>query len=469
MKQGIAAGAQVRVRNEDWIVTGLRGSGVPGSPQIVHVRGTSELVDGVEASFDDTIDKIEPVDPSTTQVVRDDSDGYAASRLFIEGIARRTPIGAGDPTLVTGHATLVDRLGYQQIPVAKALGMLRPRILIGDAVGLGKTVEVAMLLNELAARGAADRVLVAVPAAILEQVQHELWCRTGFPLVRLDTVGIQRMRRRIPTGRNPFAYFKRVIVSIDTIKQNRYAHHLDTARWDVVWIDECHSVINRAAKRSEVARLLARRSDGFILTSATPHSGDPESFAELIGLLDPTAIADPTDYTVDDIGRLFERRHRHSPEVAGEVADVWAERHEPEVIAVTPRPEEEAIFAELTDTWLAKGAAKALGAPRLFGWTLFKAALSSPTALHQTATNRLDPARERKNPLSDAETAALNRLLAIAEEAVDAGTTAKFDRLAEELAGNGVTTDGDGRAVIFSERVDTLEWLADEFEAAGCG
>lgn len=463
----IAAGAQVRVRGQDWLVTGIQGSGFPGSPRIIDVRGVSELVKGTEASFDDTLDRIEPVDPAATRLVADESAGFIQSRLFIESIARRIPVGSGDATLRTGHATLVDRLAYQQVPVAKALAMLRPRILIGDAVGLGKTVEVAMLLNELAARGAASRVLVAVPQAILEQVQHELWCRTGFPLVRLDTAGIQRMRRQIPAGRNPFSYFKRVIVSIDTIKRDDYTHLLDKSRWDVVWIDECHGVINRSAQRSKVAQMLARRSDGFILTSATPHSGNPESFAELISLLDPTAIADPSDYEAADIAHLFVRRHRHSSEVAAEVSEQWKERHEPEVVPVTPSPAEEAIFTELTDTWLSAGSGAALDTPRLFPWTLFKSALSSPIALRETAMARLDPDRPRKKPISDNEDVALRRLVAITDQAIDEGDTAKFARLTDELAGHGVTVKGKGRAVIFSERVPTLEWLAERFTAAG--
>jgi superfamily II DNA or RNA helicase len=122
---------------------------------------------------------------------------------------------------------------------------------------------VASLLNELAARGAANRVLVVVPQAILEQVQHELWCRTGFPLVRLDTPGIQRMRAKIPAGQNPFAYFHRVIVSIDTIKQpGRYRPFLEQVDWDVVWIDECHSLINRSSQNSELAQVLAAGPTG---------------------------------------------------------------------------------------------------------------------------------------------------------------------------------------------------------------
>jgi superfamily II DNA or RNA helicase len=82
---------------------------------------------------------------------------------------------------------LVDPLTYQRQAVAQALSPanLRPRLLIADAVGLGKTLEIGMILSELARRGRADRILVVTPRHVLDQMQHELWTRFALPLVRL--------------------------------------------------------------------------------------------------------------------------------------------------------------------------------------------------------------------------------------------------------------------------------------------
>ena len=118
-------------------------------------------------------------------------------------------------------------MNYQLRPAALALQNLRPRILVADAVGLGKTLEIGILLAELIRRGRGERICVVTPRAVLEQFQRELWTRFAIPLVRLDSDGIQKIRQELPATRNPFTYYKRVIVSIDTLKNPaRYRHHL---------------------------------------------------------------------------------------------------------------------------------------------------------------------------------------------------------------------------------------------------
>ena len=95
-----------------------------------------------------------------------------------------------------------------------------------------------MILAELVRRGRGDRMLVVTPQHILEQFQRELWTRFSIPLVRLDSVGLERIQREIPAGRNPFTYFKRIIISIDTLKRvAEYEHHLHSIWWDAVVID----------------------------------------------------------------------------------------------------------------------------------------------------------------------------------------------------------------------------------------
>ncbi|GAA4785571.1 DEAD/DEAH box helicase [Actinomycetospora chlora] len=457
---GFAAGGAVVVRDEEWIVSSCERA---GEGWRLRCTGSSELVRGTTATFFTGLDEIEPLDPAAAELVQDDSPRFRRSRLWVEAVLRKTPVPLHEPGLTISHDMLLDPLDYQRQAVATALDAqrLRPRLLIADAVGLGKTLEIGMILAELARRGRAERVLVVTPRHVLEQMQYELWTRFALPLVRLDSEGIQKVRQQLPASRNPFTYFPRVIVSIDTLKSARYRAHLERHHWDAVVIDESHNVTNAAAQRSELAQVLARQTDALILASATPHNGRAESFAGLINLLDPTAIVDPADYDVRDIRHLFVRRHRHSPDVAREVGHMWAERPEPEVLSVKATPGEDAVATELSTTWLHPGSGGSPitgGGRQLFPWTLAKAFLSSPAAFAETVENR-QKTLAQKGETHTLEGQALARLAALADEVTG---SAKLDALVAHLERIGVGKGRDNRVVLFSERVVTLHWLRRE-------
>ena len=96
--------------------------------------------------------------------------------------------------------------------------------------------------------------------------------------------------------------------------------------WDAVVIDESHNLIGESSLRNKLARRLAPHTDALLLASATPHNGDAESFAELISMLDPAAIADKRQYEPKDIEHLYIRRTKISPEVTNEIGGKWRER-----------------------------------------------------------------------------------------------------------------------------------------------
>ena len=454
----IAAGERIVVRDEEWLVRAVRNTERDGVR--VEVTGVSSLVRDQDAVFFGSLDTIDRLDPKDGTLVADDSAGFRRSRLWLESVRRGSPVPASETRITVGHRGLLDRMDYQLRPAAQALQNLRPRILIGDAVGLGKTLEIGILLSELIRRGRGERILVVTPRAVLEQFQRELWTRFAIPLIRLDSSGIQKVRRDLPSSRNPFSYYKRVIVSIDTLKNPaRYKHHLKNQKWDAVVIDECHNLINRGTQNNELAKLLAAQTDALILASATPHNGKPESFAELVHLLDPTAIVDRTDYSAKHIAHLYVRRHRNSPDVKLDVAHKWKERHQPSVIEVVPTPAELDVLHELEHTWLhPKRESVVTGQGRqLFPWTLFKAFLSSPKALRSSIERRLGTIGDATAP----ESKALRRLDDLAEKA-DASGSSKLDRLVEHLRSIGIAKASETRVVVFSERIDTLLWLQEE-------
>lgn len=447
----IAPGSLVVVRDEEWLVTQVSRN---RDGLLLTVEGLSELVAGTTAQFSSGLDTIDVADPSMTKVVADGSPGYRRARLWLEATLRKTPLPIGDPTLAVADQMLLDTLEYQRTAVRKALDpeILRPRILLADAVGLGKTLEIGMILAELARRGRGDRILIVTPRHVLEQMQQEMWTRFALPFVRLDSLGIQQVRRRLPASRNPFSVYKRAIISIDTLKNDRYLAHLRKHRWDAVVIDESHNITGSATQNNRLATVLAPQTDALILASATPHNGRTTSFAELMRLLEPTSVGPDGEIDHADVKRLVVRRHRHSPEVAEVVGADWAERLEPANRLVGASAEEDEIAEELAAHWLYDSTGRK-GGEALFGWTLAKAFLSSPAALAESCRKRL----ARTEDLRTADRDSLMHLLELAAKAQT--NSGKYAGLVEQLDRIGIRKDSSERVVIFAERVATLHWL----------
>ena len=465
----VAPGSVVRVRDEDWLVTRVS---MTSDGTLVTVQGLSELVRDTTAQFFAGIDRIVPVDPRRTRVIADTSIRHRLSRLWLEATLRKTALPASSTDLAVVGDVLADPLAYQLTAVRQALdpANLRPRILLADTVGLGKTLEIGMILAELVRRGRGDRILIVTPRHVLEQMQHEMWSRFALPFVRLDSVGIQRVRRSVPASRNPFSVFHRAIISIDTLKSDRYLNHLRKQRWDAVVIDESHNVTNKGTLNNRLADILARQTDALILASATPHNGDPKSFAELIRLLEPTAVRADGNLDEEAVRRLVIRRHRHSDEVRDVVGGRWKERLTPVNRLVAPSPAEDAVAGELSRTWLHRADDAAPPGGRkagsrgdaLFAWTLAKSFLSSPSALIQTIDERLR--RRGSRAAGSGATSTEHRALThLRELAVEANTTAsgKYQALLAELRRIGISRSSSERVVVFAERIATLTWLAE--------
>ena len=477
-----APGARVVIRDAEWLVKKVDSTSSGGHS--IHAVGISELVKDREAIFLTEIDKsVEVLDPAVTKLVPDDSPHYRNSLLYIESLLRQTPPTdpPSDEKLYIGHKAAMDLVNYQLDPAIQALRQPRQRILMADAVGLGKTIEAGVLMSELIRRGRGKRILVVALKSMLTQFQKEIWARFAIPLVRLDSLGIQRVRHQIPSNHNPFYYFDRAIISIDTLKQDsEYRPYIENCNWDIIVIDEAQNVAERGTHslRSQLATLLASRSDTLIMLSATPHDGRKRSFASLMNMLNPTAIANPDDYGPDDIKGLFIRRFKH--DIQHQVKTAFMER----TIFRAPAqasPVEEAAFDYFTEMTFSRLDQRRT-AGKLFKTTLEKSLFSSPAACIQTAENRIkrleagaaSDAQPPGSPSeeSDAAAAAVEHDVALLRglvqqlEAVQPGDFSKYQKLLAVLRDRRhefgwKSNNPADRLVIFTERIKTLEFLQD--------
>ena len=466
----VAPGNRVVVRDAEWLVTGTRS--VRNGHQILECVGLSEIVKDDQSIFLTELEEdIAVLDPGQTRLVPDDSSNYAKSRLYLETLFRNSAPSGNE--ILVGHKGAMDVVDYQLEPTRQALSVPRVRLLIADAVGLGKTIEAGILLSELMQRGRAKRILVVAVKSMLTQFQKELWARFTIPLVRLDSEGIQKIRRDLPSNYNPFSYYDRTIVSMDTLKRDAdYRFWIEQSRWDVVVIDEAHNVAKRGsgAMRHRLADRLADRCDSMILLSATPHDGRPESFASLMNMLNPTAISDVHSYTKDDIKGLFIRRHKH--DIRHQVLNQFQDRTIRAVHVPATDGEERAFDAflrlDLESDRRVRESSQARGGRILFKTQIEKALFSSIPACVDTIRNRIKRLQDGTGVLDYPKE--INSLEDFAHQLglVSPENTAKYRKLLAMLKGDDqdfswrLKDSVRDRVVIFTERIHTMRWLAEQ-------
>lgn len=460
-EQNYAPGMRVVIRDAEWRIRRADNSGDGG--HLLICDGISELVRGKEGLFLTGLEEnIEILDPAKTKLVEDDSANYQASQLYIESqLRQRVPT---DNLVHFGHNAAMDSMPFQLDPTRMALAQPRQRILIADAVGLGKTLEAGILVSELIRRGRGKRILVLAVKSMLTQFQKEFWSRFAIPLTRLDSAGLQKVRNRIPTNHNPFHYFDKTIISIDTLKQDiEYRHHLENAWWDIIVIDEAHNVAERGTSslRSKLAKLLAGRSDTLIMLSATPHDGKAESFASLMNMLDPTAIANPKEYEYADFADKNLVVRRFKKDVKDQMAGEFPER-EIKALRREATPAEEEVYRRLLESKFRDDDEEDASANKghLFKITLEKALFSSPMACASVVANRLKRLESRKEINSQSQINELHSLL-LALNNVDANQFRKYQLLLETIRNDlkWKANNTDDRLVIFTESIKTLEFL----------
>lgn len=160
---------------------------------------------------------------------------------------------------------------------------LRPRFLLADEVGLGKTIEAGLIMKELVLRKGMKRILVCVPAPLGVQWQQEMRSKFNEEFTILNRANFYQIAEN-------WNRHTRIITSIDFIKNPRYADDVLRMRWDIVVFDEAHRLrrdYNKITKAYAFAERISHKCDALLLLSATPFRGKIEELYYLVHLLDP--------------------------------------------------------------------------------------------------------------------------------------------------------------------------------------
>ncbi|MBI5525670.1 MAG: DEAD/DEAH box helicase [Deltaproteobacteria bacterium] len=215
---------------------------------------------------------------------------------------------------------------YQLDPVVRALQMPRVNLLVADDVGLGKSVESGLVVQELMLRHRARTVLVVCPAALQIHWKTILWEKFGLEFRIVDAELIKWLRRRRGVHVNPWNHFPRLITSIDYIKRDRpfrlFRETLPAKgqpsfprHYDVLIVDEAHNVapsgMGRYAidsQRTQVIREITPHFEHKLFLTATPHSGFTEAFTALLELIDDQRFHRGLHFDKEQLAAVMVRR-----------------------------------------------------------------------------------------------------------------------------------------------------------------
>ncbi len=303
---------------------------------------------------------------------------------------------------------------YQFAPIGRMLNLPRPCLLIADDVGLGKTIEAGICLQELIARGRGKRILLIVPPGLIPQWQDEMLEKFGLEFHAIDNASsLERAQTSLSEGVKPWAFLDRVITSVEYLKKQEVMVNALETPWDAIVVDEAHYLAESGTPRNPYttarARLGRRLRDAgwaLILLTATPHNGYRHSFRSLLEIVAPTdaTFEGDTEIIRRRVSRAMIRRLKsqvYKTDENGARVPAFQPREPIRQIRVENLSDVEKEIFRKVSSYCAKTAKAAEGTEEseLVGFAMQiikKRMLSCRAALKQTVRNRLDALGSRQ-------------------------------------------------------------------------
>ncbi|WFE24391.1 DISARM system SNF2-like helicase DrmD [Solwaraspora sp. WMMD937] len=329
-----AEGQLVTVRNRRWVAAQVvRGEVASADPQVFTGQAPHlvQLISVEDDARDEELRVVWELEPGRavhdSTVLPGPGDGFddpAQLDAFLDAVRWGAIASADRTALQAPFRSGVEIEDYQLDPVVRALAMPRTNLLIADDVGLGKTIESGLVMQELMLRHRARTMVIVCPAGLTRQWRDEMRDKFGLEFRIVDSALLRDLRRSRGLYANPWTHYPRLIVSIDWLKRDRplrlLREVLPTApRYpraiDLLVVDEIHTCAPAGrgryatdSQRTRAIRILAPHCEHRLFLSATPHNGYLESFTALLELLDDQRFARGVKPTDEQLARVMVRR-----------------------------------------------------------------------------------------------------------------------------------------------------------------
>ncbi|NCC04697.1 MAG: ATP-dependent helicase [Proteobacteria bacterium] len=390
-----AVGSLVHARGREWVV-------LPQSdPQCLMLRPLG----GCEDETVGILPSLEEIRPATFELPEPTDLGDARTCGLLRDAVRLGFRATSGPFRSFGHIAVEPR-PYQLVPLLMAMKQSPVRLLIADDVGIGKTVEAALIARELLDRGEVKRLAVLCPPQLAEQWQGELADKFHIQAELVLPSTVRKLERGLGVGTSLFDVYPFTIVSLDYIKSDRRRAEFLRTCPEMVIVDEAHSCASSSGGRATKQRFdlindLANNPDRHMLfVSATPHSGKDDVFRSLLCFLRPSFANLPEDFSGKEneehrkaLAEHFVQRRRGDIRAYMDTQTPFPER-ETQEITWKLTPDAKSLFGRiiaLARESIDRSQGKSTFQQRIHWWSalaLLRAVASSPAAAAATLRSR---------------------------------------------------------------------------------
>jgi superfamily II DNA or RNA helicase len=359
-------GQLVEVRRRQWVVADVVSSKLASTSGPQNAVTLSSID---EDGLGEELEVIWEIEPGAQIIERaglpsiTGQDDSATLEAFLDAVRWGAATNADRGFLQAPFRSGVSIENFQLDPLVRAIDMARVNLLIADDVGLGKTIEAGLVIQEMLLRHRARTVLIICPASLQEKWRMEMLEKFGLDFRVVDTGYIKQLRRDRGIHANPWTSHPRLIASMDWVKSGEGlramrdvlpAHTSYPRKFDMLVVDEAHNIAPAAgahyaleSQRTRFIRAISPHFQHHLFLTATPHNGYTESFTSLLELLDDQRFSRNILPDEKQLSQVMIRRLK-SDLVDAEGKPLYAQRKLQALLA-SYSPQERAIHQTLND------------------------------------------------------------------------------------------------------------------------